>query len=340
MIDEDRFIYKDETDNFTIIEIRESDNLNKENFLEIDNNIYENDLFSFFRHQPVYLLHYSDESKKVIQTNGIIKSCHYSDFLIKYNYDKSPNSLYGPIFNSKNYKIIAMDKDISKEEKNNEDFKLGLNIKEPITKYIEKKIEYLKNLENIKKEIKEKNELFKEEITTQYKVYCEGEIKLFSSTFTDDNRNNCLMIYNGEASFLKQYIKIDFNTVLKENSILEIKLKGIENITDLGYMFYECKNLYSLPDFSKFNTDNVTNMSEMFYSCNLLTYIPDLSNWNTSNVTDLSGMFYRCKSLVSLPYISNWNTSKVKSMEKMFYGCILLESLPDISKWDTKNVPK
>ena len=64
---------------------------------------------------------------------------------------------------------------------------------------------------------KEKNELFKEEITTQYKVYCEGEIKLFSSTFTDDNRNNCLMIYNGEASFLKQYIKIDFNTVLKEN---------------------------------------------------------------------------------------------------------------------------
>ena len=48
MLAKDRFIYKDEVDNFTIIEIRESDNLNKKNFLEIDNNIYKNELFSFF----------------------------------------------------------------------------------------------------------------------------------------------------------------------------------------------------------------------------------------------------------------------------------------------------
>ena len=113
--------------------------------------------FHFFRHLPVYLLHYSDESKDVIETNGTIKFFHYSDFLIKYNYDKSPNSLYGPIFNSKSYKIIAMHKDISKEEKKNEDFKLVLNIEKTITKFkehMEKKIEYLKNLEDIKKEIK------------------------------------------------------------------------------------------------------------------------------------------------------------------------------------------
>ena len=36
-----------------------------------------------------------------------------------------------------------------------------------------------------------------------------------------------------------------------KNNILKIKLKGINNITNMSYMFYNCSSLISLPDISK-----------------------------------------------------------------------------------------
>ena len=344
ILDDFRFIYTNADSDLTIIEIMEYDNLNKESFLEIDDNIFNNHLFSFFRHKSVYLLHYSEEEKEIIQTNGIIKSLESKNFLIQYNYDKSPNLLYGPIFDSKSYKIIAIHAGISETE----DFKLGFLIKIPIEifkEHLEKKKLHLEELkaeklrnELIEKEVKEKNKLYKEEITIQYLVTREGKLRLFYSVFINNNKDKCLMVYNEELSFLKEYIEIDFNTILKDSSILEIKLRGIENITDLSYMFYECYNLYSLPDISKFNISNITNMEYMFSECNLLTSIPDISNLNTSNVTDMNHMFSKSQSLVAIPDISNWDTSKVTDMEKMFFDCKTIKTLPDISNWNTKNV--
>ena len=39
-------------------------------------------------------------------------------------------------------------------------------------------------------------------------------------------------------------------------NILEIKLQGIQIITDMSYMFYECSSLISLSDISLWNTIN------------------------------------------------------------------------------------
>ena len=60
----------------------------------------------------------------------------------------------------------------------------------------------------------------------------------------------------------------------KKINKLEIKLKGILNITSMSYMFDGCSSLSSLPDISKWNTNNVTNMSDMFVNCNKLQNIP------------------------------------------------------------------
>ena len=76
-----------------------------------------------------------------------------------------------------------------------------------------------------------------------------------------------------------------------DKDYFEIKLKGINNITDMNGMFTLCKSLSSLPDISKWNTSNVTNMSWMFCCCNSLSSLPDISKWNTSNVTDMYWMF-------------------------------------------------
>ena len=61
----------------------------------------------------------------------------------------------------------------------------------------------------------------------------------------------------------------------KKNKNLEIKIKEINNITDMRSMFFGCLSLINLPDISKWNTNNVTNMSFMFYECSKSLNIPD-----------------------------------------------------------------
>ena len=42
----------------------------------------------------------------------------------------------------------------------------------------------------------------------------------------------------------------------------------------MSAMFFGCKSLSSLPDISKWNTSNVTDMSFMFYECKKSLIIP------------------------------------------------------------------
>ena len=120
----------------------------------------------------------------------------------------------------------------------------------------------------------------------------------------------------------KEYEIIDkYNIKNYNNNELNIKLKGINNVTDMSFMFNECSSLISLPNISKWITNNVTHMNSMFDGCSSLSSLPDISNLNTNNVIDMSYMFYRCSSLSSLPDISNCNTNNVIDMSYMFYEC-------------------
>ena len=88
-----------------------------------------------------------------------------------------------------------------------------------------------------------------------------------------------MIIDNKEYEIVTQY-----NVKNYKNNILEIKLIGINNITDMSWMFSECSSLLSLADISKWNTNNVINMSYMFNECSSLASLPDISKWNTNNV--------------------------------------------------------
>ncbi|WP_311435572.1 BspA family leucine-rich repeat surface protein [Hoylesella timonensis] len=116
-------------------------------------------------------------------------------------------------------------------------------------------------------------------------------------------------------------------------------IKGIRNlnteyVTNMSWMFFDCKALISL-DVSKFNTENVTYMDYMFYGCKALTSL-DLSNFNTQNVTNMTWMFSGCEALTSLD-VSKFNTQNVTNMGGMFCRCGALTSL-DVSKFKTQNV--
>ena len=140
------------------------------------------------------------------------------------------------------------------------------------------------------------------EIKINYKIK-EKEVKLFDNTFVKNNKNNCKIEIEGKEYELKEKHSFSFFSIKPD--ILEIKLKGIMNITNMSYMFYQCSSLSSLPDISNWNTSNVTHMNCMFCGCSSLSSLPDISNWNTSNVTNMSYMFNECSSLSSLPNISN-----------------------------------
>ena len=160
------------------------------------------------------------------------------------------------------------------------------------------------------------------------------DIRIFSECFVNNNIKNCTMIIdNKEYKLFEKFNVQDY----KKDKII-IKLRGINNITNMIGMFEGCYYLSALPDISKWNTININDMSGLFRKCELLSSLPDISKWNTSNVKDMNLMFESCKSLTSLPDISKWDTSNVNNINQMFRYCKSLISLPDISKWTTSNV--
>ena len=128
-----------------------------------------------------------------------------------------------------------------------------------------------------------------------------------------------------------------FESLTKLETITGLEYLNTENVTNMGYMFYNCSSLTSL-DVTHFNTANVTNMSRMFSSCSSLTSL-DVRNFNTANVMNMNGMFSYSVALTSL-YLTNFNTEKVTNMEDMFSGCKALTTIYASSKFVTTRVTK
>ena len=119
-------------------------------------------------------------------------------------------------------------------------------------------------------------------------------IQIFGDDFVRNNRDKCKMIIENKEYEIAEKYNVNNNN----NNKLNIILKGINNVTDMGRMFYECKSLSSLPDISTWNTNNVTNMQSLFKECNSLLSLPDISKWNTNNVTNMISMFYGCSNII------------------------------------------
>ena len=127
-----------------------------------------------------------------------------------------------------------------------------------------------------------------------------NDIKIFGEDFVNNNINNCKMLIEGKEYKLSEKFNIkDFN-----KDKLTIILKGINNITNMNRMFYNCSSLKSLPDISKWNTSNVTNMSEMFSGCSSLISLPDISKWNTQKLEKNDDMFKGCNKISKKPIIN------------------------------------
>ena len=176
---------------------------------------------------------------------------------------------------------------------------------------------------------------YKPEINMVYSItQLDKNLKIFGEEFVKANKDKCKMVFKAKEQELKSYISV--KDMLKDK--IKIKLTNVNEITDMSFIFYDCSNLISCNDLSKWNTSKIKDMHKIFYGCSILKSLPDISFWFTSKVKDICGMFYNCISLSSIPDISDWDLSKVTNLSGLFCGCEKIKSLPDISRWDTSNV--
>ena len=135
----------------------------------------------------------------------------------------------------------------------------------------------------------------------------EQAIRILGDNFIKNNFSNCKLIYKDEEYELAPQIPVKDEP---NNSNIEIKIVIIKPITDLSFMFADCKCLTYLPDICNLDTSKITKMNAVFLKCVSLNYLSDISKWDTSQVTEMEALFAVCSSLVTLPDISKWNISK------------------------------
>ena len=146
-IDSSRKTYTNEKYDITFIEIKKTDKLNFNDFLEIDENIYKNNLNDTYKQKSVYLIYYP-YGKKASYSNGVIKRINEDNYNIEHLCSTKPGASGCPIINLNNNRVMGIHKGAKIKNWN-----VGTFIKDPIIKFYEE----IKKKENkINKEEKEK----------------------------------------------------------------------------------------------------------------------------------------------------------------------------------------
>lgn len=100
------------------------------------------------------------------------------------------------------------------------------------------------------------------------------------------------------------------------SSTLDLSNVNTSKVTDMSYMFSECKAPYL--DLSSFDVSNVTNMSYMFQFC---TSEINIDGWDTSKLTNASNMFYSFTNNNKYLDLSVLDFSNVTKADNMFDNC-------------------
>ena len=358
-LNESRLVFTKEDINITIIEIIPNiDGINTKNFLEIDENIFQNINNDIYKEKTIYLLEYINEetlSYSMGELNEI------KDKAVKYLCIKDiQKPSYFPILLFSNNKIIAINnknnegihfrfiiEEFNKIQTSNNNLYINNNIQKNNRNMIEMLIE--NSEEN---EIDEDNNIFRicniiEHSLNNNNDSNNNKLKNINQSFLELYVNN--NIYNYK-NFIKPpkgilNIKIIINALMSDcrnlfliccKNLISLNLSSFDcrNVSNMSYMFRNCEKLKFI-NFSKFNTKNVTNMSRMFMDCKNLTNL-DLLSFDTMNVKKMNYMFHGCENLTDLN-LSNFNTMNVKEMNDMFHGCKNLVNI-NLSSFDTKNV--
>ena len=108
----------------------------------------------------------------------------------------------------------------------------------------------------------EKNEESEEDMEEEKEEIQNKYAYIFGTNFVKNNRDNCKIIYNKNEQELVEGVSLKTNA-----KTLEIRLKGLSNVTNMSYMFSDCPQLVSIFNLDKIDTSEVTNMNSLFINC-------------------------------------------------------------------------
>ena len=172
-------------------------------------------------------------------------------------------------------------------------------------------------------------------------------VKLFDPVFVENNKDKLSLKIEGEKQDgqkkeeKQKELRVYFNNADDyKNLTVTLSQIGKDPITDMSYMFNNCKYLHDV-DFKDWKTDNITSMEAMFQLCNL-EKIPDISKFNTTNLENIRAMFCKCTKIIKIPNMNIWFNNKksnLTNMSMLFNGCIALKDKIDLSRnWYTTNL--
>jgi hypothetical protein len=108
VINNSRKIYTSKEKDITIIEIdHEKDNINFDAFLNVDDNIYKDDLNEKYQNESVYIIHY-ENGNTAKHSLGIITNIFDDKIKINHNCSTEEGSSGSPIINLENYGVIGI----------------------------------------------------------------------------------------------------------------------------------------------------------------------------------------------------------------------------------------
>ena len=260
-----RIIYFNKELDVTIIEIKETDNLDIYSFLEMDNSI--NSQNPELQDKKIYLLHFPKGVEHIHFSKGKITEI-IDNTNFRANYSTEPGSSGCPIINRKNSMVIGIHRGAF--EGNNKKIGLGIILKNAIEKF---------NKDKYKDIIKSYKNLYSH-LNTMEIIYIIPDnnkpLRLFGGEFQEfvkRYKDVCKIAYNGMEFPLTQNFNLSYLTDEDRNKKeIKITLKGIEHVKNMNLMFSRCyclkKVLATRTDFSK-----VENMEAICEWCHNLEEI-------------------------------------------------------------------
>jgi hypothetical protein len=188
------------------------------------------------------------------------------------------------------------------------------------------------------------------------------KVKLFDPVFVENNKDKFSIRIEGKDKargmvkeeqsltvyftnkFIKEIEKGKKYEVFKEKKIeVTLKEKGNKSfgaVTDMSYMFNNCKDMKSI-DFRNWNSVNITSMEAMFQLCDFTQIPTDISGFNTQNLENIRAMFCKCTKMAAIPNMNIWyknsKSTNLKNMSMLFNGCKSLNSFILPKNWNKSN---
>ena len=358
MSNEQRLIYSNGNFNITILELKESDGINEENFLHFDfvgkenNNMIRN-----YKGKEIYIIPYKTKSK-IIYPLGKIIDIEDNEKFVHDCKDLDKDPIPFPVFSLDNYKIIGINESINK----------GIflkNILEEFNELVKKEEEDKKEKEEKKKEnddiiIKKKlsseiRERINENKSKMNQIKKGMKRKIGDNNLSMENNEKNIMILiivvnpedvGNEVYFLDNYKYINPQNKKRETGFMK-EIKDLKEKVILT-MIKPNDERIQLPFDNKFIPkeegnhiieievqEQIEDFSYMFYGCTNIIDI-DLSNFDFQSTRIMNDMFNYCINLVNIRFPQS-SIENVINTSYMFSYCKKLMKI-DLSNMNTENV--